>query len=178
MFIIGLKYDCCANEFEMSSIILFGLTDRSQLAHVSIFHCNNNIFYFIVLRIVFNLQEFMLTQNMKRAPATVLTTAVHRGVPDRGRRIADVRDTRSNACFGVRDLADQRWSTHIDLNSPTGLLSPKYQQAPRQRCRRRTDEFYFHFVYIIVVLLYCLSILTYNCIMLCSNIKIIFNIIV
>ncbi|KAF0747795.1 Uncharacterized protein FWK35_00035643, partial [Aphis craccivora] len=41
-------------------------------------------------------------------------------------------DTCFNACFGVRDLADQRWSTHIDLNSPTGLLSPKYQQAPHQ----------------------------------------------
>uniref|UniRef100_A0A2S2PNP1 Uncharacterized protein n=1 Tax=Schizaphis graminum TaxID=13262 RepID=A0A2S2PNP1_SCHGA len=105
---------------------------------------------------------------MKRAPATVLlTTAVHHGVPDRGRRIADEHDTRPNACFGVRDLADQRWSTRIDLNSPTGLLSPKYQQAPHQRCRRRTDEFYFHFVYIIVVLLYCLSILTYSRIVSC-----------
>lgn len=49
-------------------------------------------------------------------------------------------DTCFNACFGVRDLADQRWSTHIYLNSPTGLLSPKYQQAPRQRCLQTMDE--------------------------------------
>jgi hypothetical protein len=29
MFIVGLKYDCCANEFEMSSIILLGLTNQT-----------------------------------------------------------------------------------------------------------------------------------------------------